>query len=183
MMVQSTVQQVRFAAVLGAGGGGRASAYMLAAHGLPVRLWEAPQFAANLADLDGTLRQDADPPGEVTLDRITTDLASAIDGADLIVSCVQRGAHRIIGEQLVSHITDDQMLLLNPGSLGGALEIAAIFRAHGRALPRIAETATLAHCARPVPGGVRTTLTVKHVFCAALPAMDTPAVLAMLQPY
>jgi len=174
---------VRRVAVLGAGGGGRASAYMLAAHGLPVRLWDAPQFAANLADLDGTLRQDADPPGEVTLDRITTDLPAAIADADLIVSCVQRGAHRIIGEQLAGCMADEQRLLLNPGSLGGALEIAAIFRAHGRALPRLAETATLAHCARPVPGGVRTTLAVKHVFCSALPATNTAAMLAALSPY
>lgn len=174
---------VRNAAVLGAGGGGRASAYLLASHGLAVRLWEAPQFAANLGDLAGALRQDAAPTGEVPLERVTTDLPSAIADADLIVSCVQRGSHRFIGEQLAACMTDAQWLLINPGSLGGALEIAAIFRAHGRALPRIAETATLAHCARPVPGGVRTTLTVRHVFCAALPAARTAEMLNLLAPF
>lgn len=175
---------VKRVAVLGAGGGGRASAYLLASHGLAVRLWEAPQFAPNLGDLaDGTLRQDVAPGGQIRLDLITTDLPAAIADADLIVACVQRGSHRAIGEQLAGCMADEQTLLLNPGSLGGALEIAAIFRAHGRALPRLAETGTLAHCARPVPGGVRTTLTVRHVFCAALPATRTPDVLQMLRPY
>jgi len=148
-----------------------------------VRLWDAPQFAANLADLDGTLRQDADPSSEVPLALLTTDLPAAVDGADLIVACVQRGSHRAIGEQLAGCMSDEQMLLLNPGSLGGALEIAAIFRAQGRARPRLAETSTLTHCARPVPGGVRTTLTVRHVFCAALPATDTAGMREALAPY
>jgi len=174
---------MRRAAVLGAGGGGRASAYLLASHGLAVRLWEAPQFAANLADLHGSLRQEADPPGEIPLELVTTDLPAAVADADLIISCVQRGSHPLIGEQLAGCMTDEQMMLINPGSLGGALEIAAIFRARGRAVPRIAETSTLAHCARPVPGGVRTTLTVKHVFFAALPAANTAAMLAAFAPY
>jgi len=170
--------------VLGAGGGGRASAYLLATHGLRVRLWEAPAYEANLDDLQpGLLRQEGEPPSEVPLDLVTTDLAAATEGADLIVSCVQRGSHRLIGEQLAACMTDEQTLVLNPGSLGGALEIARLFRDHGRALPHVAETSTLTHCARPVPGGVRTTLTVRHVFFAALPATDTPALLETLRPY
>jgi opine dehydrogenase len=170
-------------AVLGAGGGGRASAYMLATHGLAVRLWEAPAYAANLQDLQGGLCQENAPAAAVPLDLVTTDLPAAIDGADLIVSCVQRGSHRLIGEQLAGCMRQEQTLLLNPGSLGGALEIARIFRDHGRGLPRLGETSTLTHCARPVPGGIRTRLTVRHVFLAALPATDTPALLETMRPY
>ncbi|MEI6500540.1 MAG: hypothetical protein WCP21_05875, partial [Armatimonadota bacterium] len=131
-------------AVLGAGGGGRASAYHLASCGLPVNLWEAPQFADNLADLRGGLHLDGHADGFAPLSLITTDLAAAVAGVDLIVACVQRGSHRPIGEALAACLTDDQRLLLNPGSLGGALEIAEIFRCAGRERPLIGETSTLA---------------------------------------
>lgn len=173
---------IHSAAVLGAGGGGRASAYTIASTGLPVRLWEAPEYAANLDDL-GDRQLHAEGRGPVSLALATTDLAAAVDGAGLIVACVQRGSHRSLGEQLTRIMRDDQMLLLNPGSLGGALEIAEIFRNHGRSLPLVAETSTLTHCARPIAGGVRMTLFVRHVFCAAMPAARTPEMLAALIPY
>lgn len=168
--------------VLGAGGGGRASAYHLASRGLNVNLWEAPTFAANLDDLEGGLCLNGDSSAYASLLLVTTDLQAAIEGADLIVACVQRPAHRIIARELARHMSDDQMLLLNPGSLGGALEIAEIFRAAGRRCPLIGETSTLAHCARPLPGGVRILLEVEFVRFAAFPAANTASMLDALQP-
>lgn len=170
-------------AVLGAGGGGRASALHLGRLGLQVRLWEAPRFAAGLSDLAGTLQGEGIWEETIPLQCVTTDLAEAVTGADLIVACVQRGSHEMLGHELSSLMTDNQYLLLNPGSLGGALEIAQIFRAHGRALPAgIGETSTLAHCARPTPGGVRVSLEVRFVRFSAFPASNTAAMLALLQP-
>ncbi|MHB8996003.1 MAG: NAD/NADP octopine/nopaline dehydrogenase family protein [Armatimonadota bacterium] len=169
-------------AVLGAGGGGRASAYHLASRGLTVNLWEAPAFETNLADLRGGLTLDGDPSPFAPLGLVTTDLAAAIAGVELIVACVQRPAHRMIASELAQHMSDDQMLLLNPGSLGGALEIAEIFLAAGRRRPLIGETSTLAHCARPTTGGVRILLEVEFVRFAAFPAANTQTMLAALQP-
>lgn len=171
-------------AVLGAGGGGRASAWQLATAGLSVRLWEAPQFAHNLQDLQQSphLHRNGEPDSTVSLAGVTTDLAAAIEGAELIVACVQRGAHRLIAETLVQAMAGEQLLLLNPGSLGGALEIAELFRQAGRERPLLGETSTLAHCARPLPGGVQIYLHVAFVRFAALPAADTPRLLAAIQP-
>lgn len=169
-------------AVLGAGGGGRASAYHLAARGLQVDLWEAPTFVANLNDLHSTLHLDGDSGAPLPLSLVTADLPAAVQGTDLVVACVQRGSHRAIGQALAHCLEDHQMLLLNPGSLGGALEISAIFRDAGRPQPRIAETSTLAHCARPTPGGVRILLEVEFVRVAAFPATNTDTMLAALQP-
>jgi opine dehydrogenase len=163
-------------------GGGRASAYHLASRGLRVNLWEAPAFAGNLDDIKGGLCLNGDASTVAPLGLVTTDLAAAIDGAELIVACVQRPAHRMIARDLVQHMIDDQMLLLNPGSLGGALEIAEIFRAEGRQRPLIGETSTLAHCARPLPGGVRILLEVEFVRFAAFPAANTASMLDALQP-
>lgn len=170
-------------AVLGAGGGGRAAAHHLASRGLLVNLWEAPQFAENLSDLRGGLLLDGHPDAFAPLALLTTNLPAAVAGVDLVVACVQRGSHRPLGEALAVCLTDDQRLLLNPGSLGGALEIAEIFRLAGRARPLIGETSTLAHCARPTPGGVRILLEVEFVRFAAFPATKTEEMLAALQPY
>lgn len=169
-------------AVLGAGGGGRASAYHLATRGLQVSLWEAPAFSSNLDDLSDSLCLDGSSAAPVPLALVTTDLPAAIEGAELVVACVQRGSHRSLGQALAQCLRDDQMLLLNPGSLGGALEISTIFRDAGRPQPLIAETSTLAHCARPTPGGVRILLEVGFVRLAAFPATNTGHMLAALRP-
>lgn len=169
-------------AVLGAGGGGRASAVHLGRQGWTVRLWEDARFAANLADLTDALRGEGIFSETVPLALVTTDLAAAVTGADLVVACVQRGAHRLIAETLAATLTPEQTLLLNPGSLGGALETARIFREAGRPLPLLGETSTLTHCARPLPGGVRVTLEARWIKVAAFPGQRTAELHAQLSP-
>ncbi len=175
---------IRNAAVLGAGGGGRASCVALGRAGIAVKLWEFPEFARSLDDIDGSLQAEGEINDTVKLSAVTTDMTQAVRDADLIVACVQRGAHRLIAATLCECMRDNQVLLLNPGSLGGALEIARIFRDTGREVPPfLCETATLTHCARPLPGGVQIGLQVRHVRFAALPAAHTAILAEALLPF
>jgi opine dehydrogenase len=74
-------------------------------------------------------------------------------------------------------------ILLNPGSTGGALEFRRVFAEHGvGARPILVETGTLSHCARADgERGVNVGLRVRHIACAALPALATEEVVAGLQ--
>jgi opine dehydrogenase len=173
------------AAVLGAGAGGRACAADLALHGWRVRLWELPRFADNIAPLmdEPRLAVSGVVEAEVELDSAGVDLGHACDGASLIMVVTQALAHAEVAARLAQVIADDQLLFVNPGSTGGALEFARILRQRRGSAPTIAETATLTHAAR-VRGerGVFIARRVKLVKTAALPASETQRVVRLLRP-
>ena len=162
------------AAVLGAGAGGRAAAADLALHGWRVRLWELPRFAGNIAALADAprLRITGVEQAEVELDWVGVDLAQACQGAEVIMVVTQALAHAEIASLLAEVVTDEQMVVVNPGSTGGALEFARILREKGGSIPTLAETSTLTYATR-VSGdrGVLIKRRIKLVKTAALPCV------------
>jgi opine dehydrogenase len=100
---------------------------------------------------------------------ITTDLAGAINGADVIFVCLPTFAHADVARALVQ-AGATAPIVLNPGHTGGALEFRQTFRALGARLPPIAEFSTLTYVARKyAPGRVTITGAAKSVRLAALP--------------
>lgn len=138
-------------AVIGAGNGGKTSAADLAIQGRSVRLFEFPEFAANLDALaeDRTLRARGAVSGDATLDLVTTDLAEAVEGADWIMVATQALTHERAAVELAPLVRPDQPIVLNPGSTGGALRFARVFRESGMsAMPVLVEFGTLAYGCR-----------------------------------
>ena len=177
---------LRTVAVLGGGNGGKAVAADLALQGLGVRLFEWPEFRANIAPLldEPVLEALGVVSGEARLALVTTDLAAAVEGADLIVACVQGLAHARLAAELAPLLWDGAVVLLNPGSTGGALEFRRIMR-ELRADRRVilGETGTLTHCARADgPRAVNISLRVAHIAFAALPGRATAALAGALRP-
>lgn len=169
----------RTVAVLGGGNGGKAVAADLALRGLAVRLFEWPQYGANIAPLldDPVLDVRGVVAGRARLALVTTDLAAAVDGADLIVACVQGLAHARLATDLAPLLRDGAVVMLNPGSTGGALECRRIMHdlcPDTRVI--LGETGTLTHCARADgPRAVNISLRVAHIAFAALPGRATTA--------
>ncbi|MBM3957226.1 MAG: NAD/NADP octopine/nopaline dehydrogenase family protein [Gemmatimonadetes bacterium] len=178
-------EQPHTIAVLGAGNGGKAVAADVALQGAAARLFEWPEYAANIEALIASpvIEAEGVVAGTAELQCATTDLAEAIEGADLIIACVQGLAHERLAWELASALPAGATVLLNPGSTGGALEFRRVFAERGGRQPAaLAETGTLTHCARAVgERGVRVTLRVGHVAFAALPATHTDGLLARLQ--
>jgi len=174
-------------AVLGAGAGGKAVAAELALRGVAVRLFEWPEYRANVEALIDrpVIEAEGVVEGHAELACTTTDLAEAMEGARLLIACVQGLAHGRLAHDLASVLLPGMTVVLNPGSTGGALEFRRILAERGAGEGvSLAETATLTHCAR-VAGerGVRVALRVRHVATAALPGGATEALLRRLQPY
>ena len=157
-------------AVLGGGAGGAAAVAELAAAGHEIRFWSraaqtlAPFQAQGGVAYDGILGDGLARPA-----LMTSDLAAAIDAAEIILVCLPTFAHRSVALALAR--TGSRMpVVLNPGHTGGALEFRHTFRALGAAPPPVAELSTLTYVARKyTPAHVTITGKAKSVRLAALP--------------
>ena len=134
-------------AVLGGSHGAYATAADLSLAGHRVRLWR--RNAADLAPLAGGITLKADGrEGLAKLERATADLREALDGAEVVIAPLPATTHEDIGRRLAGVVTDRQIVLLAPGTLGSVVLARALARA-GATLPlAFAETGTLPYLTR-----------------------------------
>ena len=135
--------------VLGGGNGAFAAAADLALAGHAVRLWRRAD--ADLAPVRAaggiTLRSD-ERNGLARLERVTSDLGAALDGADVVLLALPATTHEALARDLATRLTERQIVVMMPGSLGAYVMARDIARAGGT-LPRaFAETGTLPYLAR-----------------------------------
>jgi len=168
--------------VLGAGNGGLAMAGYLALRGHHVRILNKSEPRIESVAARGYVELRGRIEGRGAVEFATTDPGRAVAGADVIMVVIPASAHRDAAHMLAPHLTDGQIVVLNPGRTGGALEVASAIRALGcRADVTVAEAQTFAFASRTVEPGVAFVHGVKKVvFLAALPAARTPHVLEAL---
>ncbi|MGE5261757.1 MAG: NAD/NADP octopine/nopaline dehydrogenase family protein [Acidobacteriota bacterium] len=169
-------------AVLGAGNGAHAFAGDLALRGYPVRLYS--KFANEIAGLQaaGGVTCEGAVAGFGALELASSDIAPVVADADFIFVVVPATVHAFIAEACAPYLRDGQVIVLNPGRTGGALEFRHVLaRSSTQVRVLVAETQTLLYTCR-LSGAARVRISsVKHqVTLAAFPAHDTPAVLARL---
>ena len=163
-------------AVIGAGNGGKASAADLALQGKRVRLFELPEYAGNLEAVAQSRRLIATGAvaGEAELERATTDLEAAISGAELLLVCTQAPAHDRVARILAPLVRPEQVVVLSPGSTGGTLHFANVFRQMGvERLPILVELSTLPYGCRASGESVRVFVKVGRVKYGVLPGRET----------
>lgn len=159
--------------VIGAGNGGKAAAADMALQGKRVRLFEFAEFRRNIAEIveSKTLTAAGAVAGKATLEQVTTELANAVAGADAIMICTQALAHARAAKALAPLVHPTQLLILNPGSSGGSLEFARVFRDSGlKKLPTLVETSTLTYGCRAKGAAVEIGVKVNRVMYGTLPA-------------
>ena len=160
-------------AIVGAGNGGKAAAVDLALQGKQVRLFEFPEFEDNLSDIieNRTLISSGAVAGKATLDLVTCDLPEVMEGVDTVMICTQALAHDRAARELAPLIKPSHLVILNPGSTGGTLLFAHVFRKLGfDELPTFVETSTLTYGCRAKGARVEVPVKVNRVIYGALPA-------------
>ncbi len=174
--------------VLGAGNGGLALASYLGLLGHPVVLWNRSPARLEPVIARGTIllssQRRGDPhQGEAPVRLATTDIASALADADVVMVVVPANAHASIAERVAPHLRDGQMVVLNPGRTGGALEFSHILEQQQmRARVIVAEAQTFLFASRTVsPGEARIYRVKNSIAVAALPAWRTPEVVRALR--
>lgn len=172
---------VRFA-VLGAGNGGQAIAADLTLRGYDVSLYDRYEAAVAPVRDRGGIRLIGAIKGFAPVRCVTNRIAEAMAGRQVLMIVVPAFAHRYIIETAVPHLEDGQILVLIPGSTGGALEACTIFdRLQLRKEVFLAETESLFYACRLVgPAKVRINAVKRRLALAALPASNTTKVLGVL---
>jgi len=173
--------------VIGAGHGGKAMAAHLALMGFPVTLYN--RTAENIAAIRsrGGIElesYDGGPRGFARLANVTADMDEALAEADIVMVVVPSTAHADIARAAAPHLRDGQIVVLNPGRTGGALEFTKVLRESGCAADvTVAEAETLIYASRSDgPAQARIFSIKEAVPLAALPATRTRRVLEALAP-
>ncbi|MGI6375051.1 MAG: NAD/NADP octopine/nopaline dehydrogenase family protein [Anaerolineae bacterium] len=168
--------------VMGAGNGGKATAAHLALMGYPVTLYNRTPENVRAIKLRGGIELAAEarvPGGFGRLERVTSDVAEALAGAEVILVVTPAFGHGPLARAMAPHLRDGQVVILNPGRTGGTLEVLKTLRDGGcTADVTLAETATLLYvCRSEGPSQARITRVKEAVPLAALPATRTRQVL------
>jgi len=173
--------------VIGAGHGGKAMAAHLSLMGFPVTLYNrTPENVAAIRTRSGIdlKSYEGGPHGFAELVLVTSDMGEALEQAKVIMVVVPSSAHRDIATKAAPHLHDAQIVVLNPGRTGGAIEFAKVL--HDRSCPAdvtVAEAETFIYASRSEgPSESRIFRMKDAVPLAALPATRTQLVLEALEP-
>lgn len=172
-------------AILGAGAGGQSMAAVLAQGGYSVKLYDnkADKIARlnELGKIEVTGKIEASGFPEL----VTTDIAAVMRDVDAVMVVTTTDAHKEIATQIAPYLKDGQVILLNPGHVGGALEFSQIlYGQYGlKHKVMIGETSDLMYACRisetgkPFHSGIKKTMGV-----ATVPAGDVEELLKILGP-
>ena len=170
-------------AVLGAGHGGLAMAGHLALMGFRTRLWNrSPERVEQVVDRGG-IDLEGVVEGFGSLELATSDMRSAIEGAEVIMVVVPATGHRHVATECAKHLTEDQVVVLNPGRTFGALEFLQVLsKKKASEMPTVAEAQTFIYVSRHTDLARARIMQIKNsVPLAAVPAHKTPDVLSVVR--
>ena len=166
-------------AVIGAGNGGQAIAGYLGLKGYNVSLYDID--ATKIAELQnkGGIELEGRIRGFGSVDNITTDISSAVQGADLIMVTTVANAHRAVAKSIAPLIEENQIIILNPGRTCGALVFKQMLTECGcNTRYFLSEAQTLVYACRVIENGHVNIIGIKdEVLLAGLPASDTDYIL------
>ncbi|MGI6357700.1 MAG: NAD/NADP octopine/nopaline dehydrogenase family protein [Bacillota bacterium] len=178
----SNKEKLRFA-ILGAGNGGLAMAGHLAYLGFQVSLYNRTEEKLVAIQASGGVTLSGVIDGFGPLHLVTSDIAAALEGADVVMVVVPATGHLDLAEASAAYLQPGQIVVLNPGRTGGALEFLSVLQKQGVS-PRVtvAEAQTLLYAARSNNPAQVTIYGIKNsVPVAAIPSHRTPMVLKALR--
>jgi opine dehydrogenase len=171
-------------AVIGAGLGGVAVCANLGVAGYRMRLHDRDGARLTGLHARGGIDVEGIVQGFAPLEKVTTDLAEAVDGADVIIVCTGSHYHAEVARSLAKLLHDGQTILLIQGGTGGSLVVRRELAASGSAAAvDVAEMDNYPYSLGwPEPSRMRMTIKKQFLQIAALPAARTAAVMERLGP-
>jgi opine dehydrogenase len=171
-------------AIIGAGIGGIYLAAQLGTAGYKLRLHDIDD--ARLADIRafGGIDVEGDSAGFAAVERATSDLRSAVDGADVIIIVTGGNAQATVARSLAPLLRDGQLILLIQGNTGGSLIVRRTLDEAGcRADVAVAEMDNYPYsCRRLSPTRIRPIVTKRWLQIAVFPGNRIASVHRRLAP-
>ncbi|MBA1336800.1 MAG: NAD/NADP octopine/nopaline dehydrogenase [Firmicutes bacterium] len=169
-------------AVVGGGNGGLATAGYLASMGYHVNLFNrSPDKIRDILNnkkiiLEGAIQ------AEGCVDIATSNMQEAVEDVDIVMVVVPASAHRQIAREMSPYLKDGQIVILNPGRTGGALEFRNTLHETGnKSRITVAEAQTLLYACRKTGNQRVNIFSIKErVAIAAIPATRTQKIIKML---
>ena len=173
--------------VIGCGNGAFATAADLSARGYEITMYVSPDHSRNfdaIRDSKTIQCTGKGPNGPVKIHEITHDVELAMKDPDLIIPVTPTFAHEAIAKDIAPYIKDGDKLFISPGSTGGALVFAKVFRDCGVLdKVKIAEVHTLPYTARRKgQDGVHISLITDVMYFAAFPAKYNQEMYDLIHP-
>ncbi len=168
--------------VIGAGNGGIAMAGYLAMMGYSVNLYN--RTAEKLFSLmkEKVILLTGEVEGYGILNKVTSNIQEAIEDIDIIMVTVPAVGHNDIAKEMAPYLKDGQIIILNPGRTGGALEVyETLLRERKRNNVIVAEAQTFIYAVRAeISTHAHIYKSKKEVSLAAIPATKTKYVLNLI---
>ena len=169
---------VETVAIIGAGFGGIYLAAELGIAGFKLRLHDIDD--ARLADIRafGGVDVEGERGGFAAVERATSDLRAAVDGADVIIIVTGGNAQATVARSLAPLLHDGQIILLVQGNTGGSLIVRRALNAAGcHAEVAVAEIDNYPFsCRRLAPTRIRPIVAKRWLQIAAFPGNRIVAV-------
>ena len=171
-------------AVIGAGNGGQSIAGYFALQGYETSLYDIDVQKMNILKQKGGIELTGRIEGFGKIDCITTDIAEAVKGAEIVMVTTVANAHRAVAKSMAPYVEEGQMIILNPGRTCGALVFNQTLQTEGCTKRYyLGEAQTLVYACRVIENGKVNIIGVKdEVFLAGLPASDTEHILSKINP-
>ena len=158
-------------AVVGTGVGGLAVAGHAGLIGSEVVVHDLREEAVGPVGERGGIEVRGKEEGFAPVEFATTDIARAVDGADLVVVTTQGPDQRAAAEALAPHLRGGQVVFVKPGCTFGALEVRAVLEAAGVDDVPVAEADSFAYgCSIPEPAVSQISSVKERFGVAVLPS-------------
>ena len=164
--------------ILGAGHGGLAMAGHLAIKGFRVNLYNRGRRRILPVIQRGGIKVEGEVKGFGKIDLASTNMKECMEEADVLMVVVPALAHSFIAETCAPYLKENQIVLLNPGRTGGALEFYNVLKKKElKKLPFIAEAQTFLYASRALGPAHAKIFSIKNsIPLATLPAYWIPGV-------
>jgi len=162
--------------ILGGGNGAFAAAAHLGREGHQIRI-----FSPFIEELDSIIKKGGiilkGCMGEDFIKgiKVFEQLDLAVKDVDMVMVIVPASFHAYYARLLASLLEEGQILFLNPGHTGGALEVAQVLKSQGlKAKITLVETNTLTYITRKTGDGEVTIFSIEnYLIFSSLPACET----------
>jgi opine dehydrogenase len=171
-------------AIIGAGIGGIYLAATLGIAGCKLRLHDIDDTRLAEVRARGGIEVEGEPDRLAAIDRVTTDLAAAIDGAGIIIVATGGNYQEAAARSLAPLLRGGELILLIQGNTGGSLVVRRALDAAGcRAAVDVAEMDNYPYsCWRVSATRIRPIVAKRWLQIAAFPGHRIDAVLPRLAP-
>ena len=168
--------------VLGAGHGGLAMAGHLAIKGFKVNLYNRGRKRIRPVIQRKGIKVEGEIKGFGKIALASTNIKECIKDVDVLMVVVPATGHRFIAETCAPYLKENQVVILNPGRTGGALEFFNTFKEKDlKRFPFIAEAQTFLYASRALgPAHARIFSIKNSVPLATLPAYWIPGILKVI---